>query len=224
MCLFHLAYDMKFIFAWNLAFFTPPLIDIWRASISWTFLFIAGVMCSFSRNNFKRAGIYALAALVLFGVTSVAGVDTPISFGIIFCMAASTALYALLERFLEIKGSLLAAGISLLLFLSLLGLPRGTILFGKLSLPEALYQYDALAFLGLPGPGFASGDYYPLFPYFLMYLTGVFVGKSLKDLESPALAIDIAPLSTIGKHALPIYLLHQPIILAVLYALSSFLS
>ena len=55
--------------------------DIWRASISWVFLFIAGWMCTLSRNNIKRAAKYALAALVVWLATTLVSVDDSVNFG-----------------------------------------------------------------------------------------------------------------------------------------------
>ena len=84
---FHLCYDLVYLYGVNLSWFRPPLQDVWRASISWTFILIAGIMATYSRSNFKRGCRYLVVAAVIFLVTTVAAVDTPISFGIIYCMA-----------------------------------------------------------------------------------------------------------------------------------------
>lgn len=63
---FHACYDLAYLYGWDMPWFTQSAFqDIWRASISWVFLFIAGWMCTLSRNNIKRAAKYALAALVV---------------------------------------------------------------------------------------------------------------------------------------------------------------
>ena len=67
MVLFHFVYDLVYLSGMHLLWFTSPFIDIWRASISWSFLFIAGSMCAFSKNALRRACLYgALAALIFF--------------------------------------------------------------------------------------------------------------------------------------------------------------
>lgn len=220
MVLFHLCYDLRYLQGVPLGFFRPPLQDVWRASTSWTFLFVAGCMCSFSRNGMRRALRYALVAVTVFVATSIASVDTPISFGIMFCMAASTLVDELLGR-LGLSPRGVPAAIALLcLFVVLLHLPQGTIGMGaaRLGVPRVLYATPCLAFLGLPGPGFASGDYYPLLPYCLMYLCGAAMGRSWEDHGHPRWfdAVSCRPLEGIGRHALPIYLLHQPVILGLL--------
>lgn len=53
---FHACYDLAYLYGWDMPWFTETVFqDIWRASISWVFLFIAGWMCTLSRNNVKRA-------------------------------------------------------------------------------------------------------------------------------------------------------------------------
>ena len=220
MVLFHLCYDLRFLYGLRLDFFAPPFQDIWRASISWTFLFIAGCMCSFSRNNLKRSLRYLGAAAAIFIVTSVAAVDTPISFGIIFCMGASTLLYHLLDTLGLAPTGAVAASMLCVAFLLSRGVPGGHVGIGALSipLPHWLYTAQVLAFAGFPGPGFYSGDYYPVIPFTLMYLTGAAIGHSWHSAGYPEwfYRIKCAPLQAIGRHALPIYILHQPLILALL--------
>ena len=220
MVLFHLCYDLRYIYGLPLGFFQPPFQDIWRASISWTFLFVAGCMCSFSRNNLRRSMRYLGVAFAVFVVTTFAAVDTPINFGIIFCMGASTLLYALLDRMGCAPRGWAVAGLLFVLFLVARGVPRGYVGIGpfEAALPRWLYGTQALAFLGLPGPGFASGDYYPMIPFTLMYLTGASIGNMWHETSFPNWFqnIECAPLQAIGRHALPIYVLHQPLIIGAL--------
>lgn len=220
MVLFHLCYDLRYVYGLGAAWFEPPLQDIWRASISWVFLFVAGCMCSFSRNAVLRARKYLLAALAIWIVTTIVAVDVPISFGIIFCMGASTLIEHLLASgSLELRGPR-TAFLLLVAFLLLRGVPRGYVGIGPatMALPHQLYASRWLSFVGLPGPGFASGDYYPIIPFTLMYLTGTAMGRHWKAQGYPEVLtrLSCAPLEWVGRHALPIYLLHQPLIVAVL--------
>ena len=64
MILFHFTYDLFFISHIKLTWFTPLVMQIWVPSISYPFIFIAGCMCAFSKNSFKRAGVYGLVALI----------------------------------------------------------------------------------------------------------------------------------------------------------------
>lgn len=209
MALFHGTYDLAYLYGVSLPWFTQSVIqDIWRASISWVFLFIAGWMCSLSHDNFHRAVKYGIAALVVWVATSVASVDDSVNFGIIFCMAASTAIVALGHRLFDRMPPLPAALISLALFFMTWGIPKRT------------YGFPLLAWLGFPDAGFVSGDYYPIVPFFFMYLTGYMTShlciETSKSYPVWMYAHPLPALEALGRHALPFYLLHQPMILAVL--------
>ena len=216
MCVFHTCYDLAYLYGLNMPWFTAPSFqDLWRDSISFTFLILAGWMTSYSRDNFKRSGIYAVTALIVWAATSVASVDTPVSFGIIYCMAACTFLWACfarvahgsLERFPNI--AIYGMGIVLLaLFLITNGVQH------------VRYPVEELAWLGFPSVSFASGDYYPLIPYLFLYLFGAFAAiryrRSRKHEPAWMLRNWCPPLSFIGRHSLIVYVAHQPIVLLVL--------
>lgn len=219
MVAFHLCYDLRYIVGAELPWFRPPLQDVWRCSISWTFLFVAGCMCAHSRSNLRRAAQYGTVALAVWAVTTIAAVDVPISFGIIYCMAACTLVAWALGRLGALPRGPLAAAALLIVFLSLQGLADGHVGLGPLSvqLPPELYETSALAWLGLPGGSFASGDYYPLLPYFALYLSGVAMGSFWKGRGYPRWAREarLAPVNFVGRHALVVYVAHQPILLGL---------
>ena len=111
------------------------------------------------------------------------------------------------------RGALLA------LFALLWGLPEGTLGVGPLSvgLPRGLYGGEGLAWLGLPGPSFSSGDYYPLLPYLMVYLAGTAMGSSWAARGYPGWArrASVPALTFLGRHALAAYVIHQPVLLAL---------
>lgn len=213
MVAFHACYDLAYLEGAPLGWFTStPFQDIWRASISWVFLLLAGWMTTLSSDNARRAAVYSVAAFAVYAVTTASSVDTGVSFGIMFCMAACTTVFALCSRQidrLDPKGGL---AICLLLFALTYAVPRSS------------YAIEGLAWLGLPSPTFASGDYYPLVPYGFMYAAGHFAARLLCGMrmrrgDDPypdwMLEDPCPPLSAIGRHSLLIYLLHQPILLLV---------
>lgn len=208
MVAFHASYDAAYIYGFDLPWFTDPVFQaVWRASISWVFLLLAGWMTSFSRNNLKRAGIYAAAALVVFAATSVAVVDTPVNFGILYCMAACTLLAVVLRPVIDRLHPL--AGVALCLVLFVL----------TYSVPLVRYQVPGLAWLGFPSPAFASGDYYPLIPFAFMYLAGAFGARTFARYRPEGypdwmVAARVPMLARIGTLSLPIYLVHQPLLIA----------
>jgi uncharacterized membrane protein len=213
---FHLCYDLVFLAGIDIAWFHPPLQDMWRASISWTFLLVAGCMCCFSRDNLRRAIRYGALAAGIFVATSIASVDAPINFGIIYCMAACTFVQWALQRMgCKPYGPVAACALGLC-FVLCLNLSRGYVGVGPASirLPSALFATPWLSWLGFPGPGFVSSDYYPLLPFVLLYLCGSSLGWWWKDRGFPdVFTKGFAPLEAVGRHPLEVYVAHQPILL-----------
>ena len=122
---FHACYDLAYLYGWNMPWFTQTIFqDIWRASISWVFLFIVGWMCTLSLNNIKRAAKYAVAALVVWVATTLASVDDSVNFGIIFCMAACTAIVALARPVLDRVPTVWGITICLILFACTWSIPK----------------------------------------------------------------------------------------------------
>ena len=83
-----------------------------------------------------------------------------------------------------------------------------------------------LAPLGIHPSGFYSLDYEPLFPWFSLILITITLGfviypKGERKFSLPSKIQDIPdilkPISFIGRHSLIIYLIHQPIILGILW-------
>ena len=87
----------------------------------------------------------------------------------------------------------------------------------RLMLPTWLYSTRLLTPLGFPYPGFRSSDYFPMLPWFFLYLCGYFLGGVFADhprWQRP-LTRSLPVLDAIGRKALPIYLLHQPLCMLV---------
>ncbi len=230
MVAFHACYDLVYLYGVGLTWFRPPLQDIWRASISWVFLLVAGVMCSYSRSNLKRTGKYLGVALAIWMVTSIAALDTPINFGIIYCMGASTLLFHVLDRTKVLPkkaiGLVAMAFVLVALFLVCLDVPNGTFgfkTFGgpSVGVPRAPYESGLLSWLGFPSPHFASGDYYTPLPFSLLFMAGSCLGLAMKQVGTPRILKDLKcrPLEWVGRHAIEIYIVHQPIVLLLCQAL-----
>jgi uncharacterized membrane protein len=76
--------------------------------------------------------------------------------------------------------------------------------------------------LGFQFPGFASSDYFPLLPNLGYFLFGTLLGRRLYRIRETCLPridpqqLPIRFFCFCGRHSLPIYLLHQPLIAGIL--------
>lgn len=120
-------------------------------------------------------------------------------------------------------------GLSAVIAYPFLNFGKENLLFGLffgiigLYLKERIFGFPFFLWLGLRPEGFVTLDYFPLFPWFGVFLTGIFLGNSLYKGGKRQFKISDAdefqlqkPVSWIGKHSLSIYFIHQPLFLGLL--------
>ena len=93
------------------------------------------------------------------------------------------------------------------------------------TVPESLYRNLLTAYIGFPGPGFSSTDYFSLIPWVFLFLAGYFLrcllARPLERVDPDALRVP--PLCALGRWSLPVYMIHQPVVYGVLLAASAVL-
>ncbi|MDO5044506.1 MAG: heparan-alpha-glucosaminide N-acetyltransferase [Coriobacteriia bacterium] len=221
MIFFHAAYDVRYIFQEGFEWFSGPLQLYWQYSIGWTFVFIAGMATQFSRNSLKRFIQLALVALLISVVTYIASVDAMVKFGVIHLLASCALIYMLFGTMLKKFPALPGALLCFVLFLLTLPTQSGylQVFFGvQPALPDILYNSPYLFWLGFPHPGYVDADYYPMIPYVFLYLSGMYTCLHFKQKGFPQVMkeLHLPILAKIGTHTLPIYLLHQVVLIALL--------
>jgi uncharacterized membrane protein len=212
---YHLLYDLGDFVGLKkfLGFSTDLTTPAWVAAQNFfagLFVILSGISSTFSRNNLRRFLKFLAVALLITAATYVFDRSSVIIFGIIHCLAASVLIYTLAFQKRRpatraIWGSVIIAG-----SFFLPAIRRTLTLKTNWLLP-----------LGLPGPSFASFDYFPLVPWFGVFLLGTALGKWLYA-EKKSLIHRPLPETFInwcGRHSLWIYLLHQPVIMGILYLL-----
>ncbi len=230
MVVFHACFIAQELFGVPLDWFSGVLQQLWRAHIAWSFLFIAGMMCAFTHHMYKRIACYGVTAALIWLVSSSPYVDLPISYGIIFCMCASTILAAILQTCSMRFAHYGWVAVFICAFVLTIHVPEGVLGTSgfTLSLPSQLYTTNSFAFLGFCSHTFQSWDYYPLVPFSFLYLAGYAFAHTrkagTKPLEKTALEQFCVRLvstsriwravSNIGKHTLFVYVLHPVCIYA----------
>ena len=163
--------------------------------------------------------------LLITAVTWLVIPDEVIFFGILNFIGCAVLLTIPFSKLGEKIPPLLGAGICLILFALTYHIQSGYLQIGGeiLRLPDALYS-GVLTILGFPGPGFYSSDYFPILPWIFLYWTGWFLYPLIMKSKGIRrfLSIRIPLLSSIGKKTIWVYVLHQPILMGICIAWSSF--
>ncbi len=217
---FHVFFDLKYLG-----------LLVWGSQLSWwlaprliagTFIFLVGVSLSLSYSRVrKRPGKEVAKKYVLRGLK------------IFSCGLAITAVtWFLVPRGFIFFGILHFIGLAVILAYPFLRWPRYNFILGLAAIFTGwfvslqLFPFPYLIWLGFVYPGAYSLDYFPVFPWLGLALLGIYYGNLLypggkrsfflKDLKNPATDF----LGILGRNSLLIYLVHQPIILGIILALS----
>lgn len=188
---------------------------------SGAFFFLCGLCSTLSRNNWKRGGLLALAAGAVSLVMWLFLPEEPIWFGALHMLASCILLYALCRPLLEKIPAWVGIPVCVILTVLCWDLRAGAGgRFGipglwQAPLPEALTRQGWLYPLGLGRIGGIQSDYYPLLPWGFVFLAGSFSGRYLPRLPEALRRSHLPPLAFAGRHALLIYLAHQPVIYGV---------
>ena len=235
MILYHLFYDMVYFFGLPLGFFSIQQCFVWQQAICMTFILVSGISFKLGKNPWKGALKLFICAAIISLVTFVILPDMPVWFGILHLLALALLLTALMAPLLAKIPAGPGFALALLLFIIFRHLPAGYLSFFGLweyALPPSLYSQPYLFFIGLPSGGFSSADYFPLLPWYFLYLTGYFAagwvfrlsglwGEKYAVREHIIYQCADKSLGFLGRHSLVIYMLHQPLTMGLLFLLFS---
>lgn len=202
MIYFHIVFDLNEIFNYPISYSSGINYYIGKVSVI-LFIIISGISSSLSKNNIKR-GLKVLAiAIIITVVTHLFGSEIGIKFGILHLLGICMILYPVFAKFswyiLLILGSVF-------------------IIIGDLF--DRIYvDFNYLFVIGLRSTQFQSSDYYPFFPWSGLFLLGIALSKLIYTKRSSLFNFDIKDniISKLGRNTLLVYVLHQPIILTIIY-------
>lgn len=221
MIIFHFLYDIFIVYGQDPTWNNHSAVYLWQQTVCCIFIYISGFVWLWGqKHNLRRGLCLNWGGLTISLVTFIFMPSEMIWFGILNFIGCAVLLLIPLHHPLRHIPPIAGALASLLLFFFCKNIPHGTIGLGNLlsiPLPAALYECKVLTPLGFPFPQFVSSDYFPVLPWFFLYLCGYFSQYIFqKHPTCQRLAAHNIPfLSAIGRQSLWIYLLHQPILMGI---------
>lgn len=190
-----------------------PTINIIGDLSAVLFMLLCGISASISKNSLKHGlSVFAVGC----SLTVITGIlddlfhmGLTIQFGILHLMGIALIICTVVKKLPLVWNAVIAA--CFLFFKKL----TAFILFPK--------NYWLFPF-GYYTIGFYSSDYYPIFPFVGIVLTGLFIGRIIYRNKKSILPFPFAGkdlFSFIGRHSLAFYILHQPPLLGILWTITA---
>lgn len=214
MVVYHFSWDL-----WSNGLIAADVIGdpAWKAfarTVAGTFIALVGFNLVLAhRDGFRRAMflrrlaiIAGAAVLVSIGTWFFMG-DNFVYFGILHCIAVSSVLALPFLRVPPLATAIVAAAC----------------IAAPFFLMNPLFDAAPLLWIGLSPNPRPTVDYVPLLPWFGVALAGVAMGRLFVDRGVTATlarwqpAAGWRPLIFAGRWSLPIYLIHQPLLIGILY-------
>ena len=209
----HFVYDLVDLFGvWNWQ--QPAWYLFFKNNYGAVFFLISGISVTLGSHPVKRGAQVFLCGFLCTGVTlgmyllGFAGKGIIIYMGVLQCLGLCMMLWPLFRRCPD--WTLTALGLAMTI--------------AGWYLRTQAFPFWLLTPLGFAPYGFTSSDYFPLLPNFGYFLLGAVVGKrayagrkSLFPRETPPLGL----FRCLGRHSLMVYLLHQPVLAAIVAAIAA---
>ncbi|MBI4173889.1 MAG: DUF1624 domain-containing protein [Candidatus Aenigmarchaeota archaeon] len=178
-------------------------------SVAGAFILIAGISLALSMARKRPYGHFLKRGLSIFGLG----------------LLVTAGVWLYLGQPLITFGILHFIGVAVVLAPAFAPLGKWNLLLGLLLIGLGAYagvqEVDVpwLFWLGLKDGGYAALDYFPLLPWFGLFLIGLAVGQiryAGKKAPKSSDKLGMRQLAGLGQHSLAIYLVHQPLLVGLL--------
>ena len=209
MVIHHLLYDcVEFLDApgW---LFSNPVFDVLHYIFAGLFIFLSGISSRFSRGNIKR-GLKVIAIAIAISIVTYL-MDMPIMFGVLHLLGFSMLFFGLTRKLWDAVPKRVAPFVY-----------AAAIIGGAIATKNISLESENIWMLGWTAPGFVSYDYFPILPWLFVFLLGTWAGYYIKENKLPAgfYELEFPVFPSIGRRALIIYILHQPVLYAAVMGVS----
>lgn len=215
--LYHLVWDLAFLGITGPDLAANPIWIVFGRTLAGSFLFLAGFSLVLANRHrvggekyFRRLFKIVAAAAAITLVTWIAFPNAFVFFGILHAIAFGT----IVGYFLLRARPWVTATFGFLVLLA----PR---LFRS-----TVFDNRWVAWIGFSETPPASNDFVPVFPWIGIFLLGIALARAINvdslgaNAKRSAGANAAAPMAWLGRRSLAIYLIHQPVLLAILFPLA----
>lgn len=220
MVIYHLVFDLNYFAVYDIEVSSGFWLAVARLTAS-LFLLLVGLSLTLSHSRAQLLGQEDRFRLRLL---------TRSAWILGLALGITLVTYFFIGRGFIVFGVLHLIGLSLLLAYPFLRMHKANIIFGLLFILLGIYLQNIsvgfpwLLWLGLAPPDFYSVDYFPVFPWFGVILVGMGLGGLLYPgylrripVHDLSILLFVRALAFLGRNSLAIYLVHQPVIIALLY-------
>jgi len=207
MIILHILFNLEYFYGIPVNY-SYGIINVLRNICATFFIIISGISTFFSRSSIKRGLMFFSVAIIITLATYIFNSEEYIVFGILhmisICMLISPVLKKLSKHWLFV---LLVALILISIVIS-----------------DIQVKNNYLFMFGLRNKNFNSLDYYPLLPWSLFFVAGILLGKTIYRDKKSIFSFQVKDnlINLIGRHSLLVYVVHQPVILAIMFLFSNF--
>lgn len=221
MLVYHTLWDCVYIYQADWKWFHYKWEYVWQQSICWGFILLSGFCFGLSKHPIRNAFKIGLGGFVLTFLTVIFTPNRKVLFGILTFLSAAMVITSGMEKILKKIPFMIGIIGDFFLFLLFRYCKKGYLGIGGekwIFLPSAWYANEFTAFLGFPPKGFQSVDYFSLFPWIFLFLTGYFGYEIVREKHwiKQHKNEDKKLYTWISEHSFFIYMIHQPIVYGLL--------
>lgn len=230
MIIYHTLYSLEFIFNYDLGFqlLSNPLTIALQLLIGCLFVFISGISSGLSSSVFYNGIKTGLVALVITLVTGLIIPTEKIVFGVLHFLSLMMILTGLYKIIFKQKNDIKSKSLKndkdiLSIFLLLISAILFVACYNISSVIKVPQGNLFTSIMGFPSKDFFSSDYYPVIPWGFLFLSGLFASKVVKKsqgLKKIKIMKNSGALATLGRNSLIIYVVHQPIIIGMIFLMN----